>query len=420
MKKFSFLSLADASYTPWQFAFFRIIFGLYLSWHFLTLLPDAVEVFSRAGVLPTVVLNLTYPVFPWNPLGHWDSPTFVSFWVILCFGLSVAITLGWKRPCCAFLLWFGLACLFNRNNLISNPSIPYVGLLLLLLTIIPDGEPMRLGGRTAEKEWRMPALIPFVAWALMACGYSFSGLDKISSPSWVNGDALRLLLDNPLAREGALRDIMLNVPAEVLRLLTWGALAAEILFLPMCITLRGRMLAWLSLFGMHIGIMALLSFSDLSLGMIMVHLFTFDQRWFGKVSRADTTTVYYDGECGLCSRAMRFIAEEDTLDSLKMYSLQGSKGQKALRLAGLNPSSLDSILVERNGHFFNRSSAVIEICAALGGVWGLAGLGYFFPLRARDALYDLVAQKRYAVFGKSGVCEIPSPALRRKLFPGNE
>jgi len=34
---------------------------------------------------------------------------------------------------------------------------------------------------------------------------------------------------------------------------------------------------------MHVGLVALLNFADLSLGMLMLHLFTMDARWCGRI-----------------------------------------------------------------------------------------------------------------------------------------
>src|SRR5690606_34884204 len=104
------------------------------------------------------------------------------------------------------VLWFGWAALFNRNNLISNPGVPYVGLLLLMIAIVPDGEPGRWRGRpVAPGDWFMPAAVWRGVWFLLAAGYTFSGLAKLGSPSWVDGTALHHLISNPLARPSLLR-----------------------------------------------------------------------------------------------------------------------------------------------------------------------------------------------------------------------
>jgi hypothetical protein len=35
------------------------------------------------------------------------------------------------------------------------------------------------------------------AWILMAVGYSYSGLTKLTSPSWLDGTAITYVLENP-------------------------------------------------------------------------------------------------------------------------------------------------------------------------------------------------------------------------------
>ena len=75
--------------TPGQFALFRIIFGSYLALHFASQLPHAVELFSRAGVLPDPQLNPLHGLFP-NPLALWDSPAFTLTFIAALLGLSVA------------------------------------------------------------------------------------------------------------------------------------------------------------------------------------------------------------------------------------------------------------------------------------------------------------------------------------------
>jgi hypothetical protein len=132
--------------SAWQFACFRIVFGVYLAIHFATLLPHGAELFSDQGVLADAALNLTHGLFP-DPLDVWGTPRFVTVFLLVLLGLAVAFALGLARRSVALLLWFGWAALFNRNNLIANPSIPYVGLLLLLTALVPPGEPLAPGSR---------------------------------------------------------------------------------------------------------------------------------------------------------------------------------------------------------------------------------------------------------------------------------
>ena len=272
---------AVAPVTARQFAWFRIIFGAYLAIHFAHLVPWGAELFSREGVIPRASLNPTHGILP-NVLAWWDSPAFVTAFLVALIGLSVLFALGVARHVAALLLWYGWACLFNRNVLISNPSIAYVGLLLLLTIVVPSREPLRAFGKRAESgDFYVPAVAYWTAWFLMAAGYTFSGIVKLESPSWVDGTAFWHVVHNPLARDGLVRDFVLGMPAWGFKLLTWKALALELLFLPLALWRWTRPVIWLAMVVMHIGILGLVSFADLSAGMLMVHLFTVDSRWTG-------------------------------------------------------------------------------------------------------------------------------------------
>ena len=129
-----------------QFALFRIVFGTFLTWHFLALMPYGAELFSNEGLISDPALNPTYGFFP-NPLYLWDSPAAVTTIVGLAVVASLAFTMGWARRTSAVILWLILTALFHRNNLTSNPSIPYLGLILILTVLIPIGENFSLSRR---------------------------------------------------------------------------------------------------------------------------------------------------------------------------------------------------------------------------------------------------------------------------------
>lgn len=267
-----------APVTARQFAWFRLVFGAYLAVHFAHLVPWGPELFSHAGVLASAELNPTYGILP-NPLAWWDTPTFVTAFLLGLTALAVMFAVGLWRVPVALLLWYGWACLFNRNVLISNPSIPYVGLLLLLTALVPATEPRKPWTGRSQDGFYVPGAVYWTAWFLMAAGYSFSGLVKASSPSWVDGSAFWHVVQNPLARDGILRDLSLAAPSWTFRAATWSTLALETMFLPLALWRWTRPVIWVALVGMHIGIIALVSFADLSAGMLMLHFFTFDRRW---------------------------------------------------------------------------------------------------------------------------------------------
>jgi len=261
------------------FAALRIALGAFLAVRFARLIAWAPELYGGAGALPDPAASFTHGLLP-NPLAVWDGPLATrGFLAALC-ALALLLAAGVGRRAAALALAYGSACLLDRNNLTLNPSLPYLGALLLLTACVPPGEPWRLGRRRAEPGWAFPAGVFRAAWVLMAVGYTYSGLDKLlAAPSWRDGSALRHVLELPLARPGLLRDLALALPDGALRAATWAAVAAEVAFLPLALSRRGRPVAWSALVGMHLGILALVAFAELTLGMLLVHAFTFDPAW---------------------------------------------------------------------------------------------------------------------------------------------
>jgi len=261
---------------PRHFAVFRILLGAYLALHCWSLVPYAGELFSNSGMLPDA-RQLPTALFP-NPLSAATAPA-VSLALSIGCALALAFAAGvWRRPL-ALLLWFGWACLFNRNPFIANPSIPYVGWLLLACAIIPNEAPLRLHLPRPDNDWSVPRPLYLGAWLLLGLGYTLSGLHKLASPSWRDGTALRHVLELPLARDTALGNAVLALPDGVFAAFTYGALIAELTALPLFAIRQARPYAWCGLVAMQLGILCLLDFADLTLGMLLFHAFVFDLKW---------------------------------------------------------------------------------------------------------------------------------------------
>lgn len=265
-------------YTGKQFAIFRIIFGIYLSWHFLSLLTYATEIFGRNGVIPDPHIIPTWWLMPriFNLL---DISGILHLVLIGLTAASVMFAIGFYRRTMSIIIWLGWVFLFNRNVFISNPGIPYVGWLLSACVVIPIGEGFSVYPKL--KKWEMPVEIYWGAWFLLMVGYSVSGIHKLRCSSWLDGSALHHVLSSLLAHDNYLVAFLLD-HQTILKFATYGSLFLEstALFLGMFYNLRKWY--WLALTMMHIGILFLINFSDLTFGMLAIHLFVFDNRWLGK------------------------------------------------------------------------------------------------------------------------------------------
>lgn len=134
-------------------------------------------------------------------------------------------------------------------------------------------------------------------------------------------------------------------------------------------------------------------------------------------ARASGDVVLYDGTCGLCSRAVRFIGAHDPDGRYRFAALQSEVAGEVLRGARVPPQLPDSVvLVEAGGGVHVESDAALRIAAHLTGpVRHLARLR-FVPRPIRDAGYRLVARTRYRIFGRHDACELPAPWLRERFL----
>jgi predicted DCC family thiol-disulfide oxidoreductase YuxK len=384
-------------------------------------------VYSNRGVLPDASASPLARLFP-NVLGFCDPPWFATALLIAAALLAVQFAVGWRDRFAAVALWYLWACFFGRNPLTSNPGLPYVGLMLLAHALIPPAPYGSLDarGRTDPAGgWFMPRRVWAAVWILMAVGYTYSGLTKLPSPSWVDGSALRHVLENPLARPTALRETMLALPEGVLRAMTWGALALEVAFAPLALVRRLRPWVWLAGLAMHLGLMTLIDFADLSLGMVMLHAFTFNPAWVRPKPAAATAgpaagggaTIFYDGHCGLCHGFVRFVLAEDRPGAFRFAPLQGETFASAYDGAARHALP-DSVVVRAaDGGTLVRSAAALRVLEGLGGAWRAQAIALrIVPRPLRDRAYDGLARIRKRLAGwPDQACPILPPALRARF-----
>lgn len=175
----------------------------------------------------------------------------------------------------AVWLIYILACLFGQNPLIANPALPYLGFMLLALS------------------------------------YSYSGYTKVLSPSWLEGNNIIYLLNNPLARDYFLRDFFLWIPPIFLQLLTLSVLFIELFFAPLAIFSALRPILWGLMALIQLGFACLLNFFDSTSLMLLFHLITFDPTWVPGKDIGKRPILFYDRQCGLCHGVIKFLLAED-------------------------------------------------------------------------------------------------------------
>ncbi len=127
--------------------------------------------------------------------------------------------------------------------------------------------------------------------------------------------------------------------------------------------------------------------------------------------------LFFDGVCNLCNGLVQFIIRHDRRKRLHFATLQSEVGIRFLSAHGLATADIGTSVYWRNGEALTRSTAALNVARDVGGVWALAFGLMIVPRFIRDAVYYLVARKRYRWFGKRDTCMLPSPELRARFLP---
>lgn len=386
-----------AAVTPGQFALFRILFGAFLLQYFLRQLPDTALARGTAFLMPAGMLAQVMGV------------------------LSLAFLLGLQRRLVAAVLGALWAITLTQEEWgFASHALPCIGLLGLCASV-PNGEALSVSYRpTRAGRWSVPRWVFRAGWGMLAGGYLLIGLWKLAV-------LLGLLRDVTMMvpRVGALPGLPLlaTAPDELVGVIFRAVMLAEILFLPAASWPRIRPGAWVVMLAVEIAAAATVKYSDLSLGMVMVHVFAFDSSWLPARSDARRPVLLYDGECGLCNGIVRLLLRDDAGGRLRFAPLQGAPAQAYLRTRGLPTADFDSLVFvpdwERpeSGAPQLRTAGALGALDEIGGVWRVVAGLRLLPAALRDPVYKAIARSRYALFGKYQPTPLPEPAWAQRFLP---
>jgi len=133
------------------------------------------------------------------------------------------------------------------------------------------------------------------------------------------------------------------------------------------------------------------------------------------ISTAEHPVILFDGVCNMCNASVNFVMRNDPKGLFHYSSLQDPAGQALMQSYGQDPTYFDSVVLIKNGRFYNKSRAALEIARHLKGLWPALYAFIIVPGVVRDAVYNFIARNRYRWFGKKETCRLPTPA-ERALF----
>ena len=130
--------------------------------------------------------------------------------------------------------------------------------------------------------------------------------------------------------------------------------------------------------------------------------------------------VLFDGVCGFCDAAVRWLVAHDPGGRFHLAPLQGASAAALRARHGDFPDEGETLVyVEQQGgseRVHLRSDAVLRIFAELPGPWRWLASLRVLPRALRDTLYAAFAGIRYRVFGKLDSCRVPSPQERARFL----
>ena len=129
--------------------------------------------------------------------------------------------------------------------------------------------------------------------------------------------------------------------------------------------------------------------------------------------------VLFDGVCGFCDRAVRWLLERDRFEQLHFAPLQGETAAALRRRHPEIPEDVEAIVyveTDASGERVHlRSDAVFRVAAELAGPWRRLAWLRWLPRSLSDWGYRVFARHRYRLFGKRDACSAPRPDERARF-----
>lgn len=156
------------------------------------------------------------------------------------------------------------------NPFVFSPDIPYLNFLIIAL----------LFSDLKKERFFQDVFPPFMS--VIYLSYSFSGYYKLNTPRWINGS----FLENFLVKNHLLVPWMdsVKIPALVLITLTYLTMYLEVFGFTAIIHRSFHLIVWSGLTVMHIGLLLITDLTQVSLAMLVIHLFLIDETIFESLS----------------------------------------------------------------------------------------------------------------------------------------
>jgi predicted DCC family thiol-disulfide oxidoreductase YuxK len=125
-------------------------------------------------------------------------------------------------------------------------------------------------------------------------------------------------------------------------------------------------------------------------------------------SLRNSAFVVFDGFCNLCSSLVSFLIRIDKNAKLVFIPSQNVDYQNLIKKFPVLKENPDAVILIYGNKIFERAEAILKIFKLLGFPWKIFCVVEILPNRILDSIYNLIALKRYSIFGRRGQCFIPN------------
>lgn len=432
-------ALGENGWTRGQHALLRAVFGVCLALYFAAF---GLAVFPSTGGAQAQLAGAAWASTLGDEAWYAGGPAHESVTAVLCVlaALLALVFAGGRFVRSApGALWVLSLLLLGPQQLAVTPGLPFVSWALFACACLPafgagraPGEPRPASPKSAEDTGETGGgIAPWwfaVVWLLLALGYGYGGFVMLRE---IGGQAPAAFLENSRGAAGGFGFSYWFSDA-----LLYYASAAGALFqlcFPLTLCFAGlRPVAWSAMLVMQALWIFLLpgafaaagdgaiAQAGALLGMAALHAFAFNPLWVpaGGLDREGADWLFYDGHCGLCHGAVRFVLAEDHTGAAFVFAPLQSRTFESEVDAKARAALPDSVIVKTpDGKLLARSAAVLHVLERMGGCWRiLARLARPFPRFFADALYDLAALLRRRLFtAPQEVCPVPPGPLRARF-----
>ncbi len=130
--------------------------------------------------------------------------------------------------------------------------------------------------------------------------------------------------------------------------------------------------------------------------------------------------VLFDGLCGFCDRAVRWLLAHDREERLCYAPLQGETAARLRERHAEIPVDTETLVyVDASSgeeRVYLRSEANFRLCAQLDRGWRWLAWLRWLPRGFTDFLYAAFVRRRYRLFGKLDACRVPAPHERARFL----